>query len=91
MLQLANHSNIALNKGTLPLLHPLDGFTSILQSRDGRLWNLYARLLATKVITIMTIIAKYLYVTNAMLTNHVSMGTIYIAIAIATSLIVKAT
>ena len=59
--------------------------------RDGRLWNLYARLLATKVIAIMTIIAKYLYVTNAMLTNHVSMGTIYIAIAIATSLIVKAT
>ena len=60
-------------------------------SRDGRLWNLYARLLATKVIAIMTIIAKYSYVTNAMLTNHVSMGTIYIAIAIATSLIVKAT
>ena len=32
MLQLANHSNIALNKETLPLLHPLDGFTSILQA-----------------------------------------------------------
>ena len=60
-------------------------------ARDGRLWNLYARLLATKVIAIMTIIAQYLYVTNAMLTNHVSMGTIYIAIAIATLLIVKAT
>ena len=27
MLQLANHSNIALNKVMLPLLHPLDGFT----------------------------------------------------------------
>ena len=26
MLQLANHSNIALNKETLLLLHPLDGF-----------------------------------------------------------------
>ena len=26
MLQLANHSNIALNKEMLPLLHPLDGF-----------------------------------------------------------------
>ena len=33
MLQLANHSNIALNKETLLLLHPLDGFTSILQSK----------------------------------------------------------
>ena len=28
MLQLANHSNITLNKETLLLLHPLDGFTS---------------------------------------------------------------
>ena len=26
MLQLANHSNITLNKETLQLLHPLDGF-----------------------------------------------------------------
>ena len=26
MLQLANHSNIALNKETLRLLHPLGGF-----------------------------------------------------------------
>ena len=26
MLQLANHSNIAYNKETLQLLHPLDGF-----------------------------------------------------------------
>ena len=26
MLQLANHSNIALNKEMLQLLHPLDGF-----------------------------------------------------------------
>ena len=33
MLQLANHSNIAMNKETLPLLHSLDGFTSILQSK----------------------------------------------------------
>ena len=32
MLQLASHSNIASDKETLPLLHPLDGFTSILQS-----------------------------------------------------------
>ena len=29
----ANHSNIALNKEMLPLLHPLGGFTSILQSK----------------------------------------------------------
>ena len=38
MLQLANHSNIALNKETLPLLpvHPLDGFTSVLQSKYRR-------------------------------------------------------
>ena len=36
MLQLANHSNIALNKEMLPLLHPLDGFTSILQSTYKR-------------------------------------------------------
>ena len=33
MLQLANHSNIALNKEMLLLLHLLDGFTSILQSK----------------------------------------------------------
>ena len=33
MLQLANYSNITLNKETLSLLHPLDGFTLILQSK----------------------------------------------------------
>ena len=36
MLQLANHCNIALNKETLPLLHSLDDFTSILQSEYKR-------------------------------------------------------
>ena len=36
MLQLTNHCNIALNKETLLLLYPLDGFASILQSKYKR-------------------------------------------------------
>ena len=36
MLLLANYSNIALNKETLPLLHALDDFTLLLQSKYKR-------------------------------------------------------
>ena len=36
MLQLANRCNIALNKEALQLLHQMNGFTSILQSKYKR-------------------------------------------------------